>query len=170
MPSMDDDSTHTAKVLAGVRRGEYRSPLFWWLVDHHDEMIAAADGDRIDWHVVAVRLREAGKTDASGKPATPRRARATWYKVRRYVAAKRERAALRGGRIMPSRLSPATRPATTPVPAEPLPPDRGRPWAVASEIRPPESIGRNGPPPTPERVSGAEEVARIRRKLANREY
>ena len=113
--------TYTA-ILKEVARGSERSPLFWWMVKHHDDLVAEATGKRMRWEPLCVRFAEHGLSDTRGRPATPRTARETWLQARRAVAEARRRkrqadASARPGQTPPSRMSPDWRPQLVPAPA-----------------------------------------------------
>lgn len=99
-------------VISEVARGGDRSSLFWWLVDHHDDLVEAARGRRIQWGPLARKFAELGLTDRTGKPASAKAARLTWHRARRVVAEDRARRESDHGRkrLMPSRLSQDWRP------------------------------------------------------------
>jgi hypothetical protein len=106
-------------ILAEVARGSDRSSLFWWLVDHHDELVEQAAGKRMRWEPLCARFADHGLTDITGHPATPRTARETWFQARRAVAAARAQKAAadangRPGDKYPSRISPDWRPQIVP--------------------------------------------------------
>ncbi|MEO8713918.1 MAG: hypothetical protein ABI369_02790 [Acetobacteraceae bacterium] len=104
-------------IVGGITRSGDRSTLFWWLVDHHDEIAHAADGRRLQWNALCAHFAAAGLTDLSGKPASPATARRTWFRVREMVAEARERQAAaaaqphRIGATPPSRVSKDWRPS-----------------------------------------------------------
>ena len=111
-------------ILKEVARGGERSSLFWWLVEHHDEIVAQAVGKRMRWEPLCARFAAHGLRDANGRPPTPRTARETWLQARRTVGQARERkrqadASARPGQTMPSRISPDWRPQIVP-PAVPV--------------------------------------------------
>ena len=106
-------------ILEEVARGGDRSSLFWFLTQHHDELIAQADGKRMLWDALCVRFAEHGLTDRRGLTATPETARQTWLRARRAVAAARAQKAAadangRPGDKYPSRISPDWRPQIVP--------------------------------------------------------
>jgi len=72
-------------VLKDIVEGPQRSTLFYWLVEHHDEIAQAAAGRSIRWEPLRVRFAELGLTDGDGKPATAETSRLTWFKVRKEV-------------------------------------------------------------------------------------
>ena len=106
-------------ILEEVARGGDRSSLFWFLTQHHDELIAQAAGKRMLWDALCVRFAEHGLTDRRGLTATPKTARQTWLRARRAVAAARAQKAAadangRPGDKYPSRTSPDWRPQIVP--------------------------------------------------------
>ena len=102
-------------ILARVERPYERSPLFEWLMTHHDAMVASSGGRRIEWSRLCADFAKEGLTDADGKPVKPATARMTWWRVRKERAriealraaerAERERrAAANPRRDMPSQF------------------------------------------------------------------
>ena len=115
---MESESKHLEALLVSLRRNEKRSPLFHWLAKHQDEILQALAGERIDWRTAVARFKEAGLTDATGKPPTPRTARETWYQVRRLIAARMAGQVSSGPvKILPSKMSKDARPSVAPGPA-----------------------------------------------------
>jgi hypothetical protein len=111
---MSNDRKGLRAVLREIAHSAERSPLFWWMVEHHDQLAQAADGRRLRWKQLCERFAGLGLTDVNGKVASERTARATWARARRAVAEARERAAAkrpahRPGRY-PSRISADWRP------------------------------------------------------------
>jgi hypothetical protein len=107
-------------VLREITHSAERSSLFWWMVEHHDELAEAAQGRRLRWEPLCKRFAMLALTDASGKPPGPRTARETWMRARRAVATTRARSAAKGPaeprRKPPSRISPEWRPLQAPSP------------------------------------------------------
>ncbi len=102
-------------ILAQVERPYERSSLFEWLMTHHDEMVAAAGGRRIEWSRLCAEFAKEGLTGAVRKPVNAATARKTWQRVRKEHAriealraaerAERERrAAANPRRDMPSQF------------------------------------------------------------------
>jgi hypothetical protein len=123
-------------ILEEVARGGDRSSLFWFLTQHHDELIAQAAGKRMLWDALCVRFAEHGLTDRRGLTATPKTARQTWLRARRAVAAARAQKAAANGRPgdkYPSRISPDWRPQTVPPRAAMTP---ARAGAAPSSLAP----------------------------------
>ncbi len=111
-------------IVGYLQQGPDRSPLFWWLAEHHDALMEAKDGKPIRWGPLAVRLASFGLTDREGKPATPETVRLTWKRVRKFVA---DQAAAKLARDQTRKLQPSHLPATwKPTPVEP-PPARAMP-------------------------------------------
>ncbi len=61
-----------------VRRGPDRSALFWWMVDHHSELVKDGATGRMPWQRLCKNFVAEGLTDGNGKPPTPARAGKTW--------------------------------------------------------------------------------------------
>ena len=74
---MTNGRRQTKAILKAIARGEDRSSLFWWMVEHHDEILAAAEGRRIQWGTFCTEATRLGLTDTKGKPPTTRNARET---------------------------------------------------------------------------------------------
>ena len=110
-------------ILKAIARSSERSSLFWWMFDHHDQLIAAARGQRMRWSPLCDRFAALGLVDATGKPASIRTAWETWRQVRAAVASARAHAAAQAeqhgqgrvvGLVNPSRMSPNWRPQVVP--------------------------------------------------------
>lgn len=76
-------------LLDHVGRSNLRSPLFWWLYDHHDELLARAKGRLIFSKEFTDALAQAGIMDRTGKPATLKCIYQTWYRAKKLVSAER---------------------------------------------------------------------------------
>ena len=104
-------------VLKQVRQRPDRSSLFHWMVQHHDQMLAEADGGKLIWPELCVTFAALGLTNQKGAPANEPTARKTWERARKEVAEKRTRsarAALTG--LSPRSLMPSASPRTrTPI-------------------------------------------------------
>ncbi len=151
-------------VLKAITRSSERSSLFWWMFDHHDQLIAAAEGRRMRWGPLCERFAALGLTDAIGKPASVRTARETWRQVRAAVGAARSRAAAKEAARLPDRLAGRTNPSRMPpnwrpevVPPAPLatalpvaPGERSAPAGTAAAPVPPARPAKQ--PSTPEEV------------------
>jgi hypothetical protein len=79
----------TRALLKLIEHSEERSPLFWWMVEHHDDMLTTAHGKRIRWAPVCLKLAALGLVDTRGLAPTERNARETWLQARKAVAAAR---------------------------------------------------------------------------------
>jgi hypothetical protein len=102
----------TKAILDTIAHGEDRSPLFWWMVENHDEIIASARGRRMQWRTFCAEISRHGLTDTRGGPPTERGAREVWMQARRAVAQARQREQHSPSpqRKFPSRISPDWRP------------------------------------------------------------
>ena len=125
-------------IIDLVERPYQRSKLFEWLLAHHDEMVAASGGRRVEWRRLCAGFAKEGLTDGLGNLANARTARMTWWRVRKEKAridalraaerAERERrAAVSPRRDMPSQFRkgeygpPLTTASLTPSPMAKLP-------------------------------------------------
>jgi hypothetical protein len=86
MKTKGTDEAALRALLASIARPDDRSPLFWWLLEQHDAIVAAAAGRRMRWATLCARFAELGLTDTKGKPPTLRNARETWLQVRKEAA------------------------------------------------------------------------------------
>lgn len=95
----------TNAILKRVARSERRSPLFHWMVEHHDELIEASSRDGILWTSFCEEVTKKGITDTRGRPPTEHNARKTWAQARRAVReARAEVAAEPPKPVYPSRM------------------------------------------------------------------
>ena len=106
---MDDDEKDGAKraetahqskkatqdVLKRVARPAWRSPLFWWLAEHHDALRQneAETGRGVPWRELCLEFVGLGITLADGRPVKPATARITWQRVRKELVRVEERRA-----------------------------------------------------------------------------
>ena len=90
-----DQSQKLEDVLKRVARPAWRSPLFLWLVEHHDALRQneAETGRGVPWRELCVEFVELGITLADGRPVKPATARITWQRVRKELARVEERRA-----------------------------------------------------------------------------
>jgi hypothetical protein len=137
------------EVLKRVARPAWRSPLFWWLVEHHDALRQneAETGCGVPWRELCVDFVGLGITLADGRPVKPATARITWQRVRKEVvraeerrarerAERERRAATNPRRNMPSRFTgsfPAPLSDRQPPPAPP-PPSRVSPSKAGTAV------------------------------------
>ena len=75
-------SEKNEKVLENIARPKNRSPLFWWMLERHDEIVEFAVGWWMDWKGFIAGATELGITDTLGRPVKERNARETWRQVR----------------------------------------------------------------------------------------
>jgi hypothetical protein len=90
-----DQSQKLEDVLKRVARPAWRSPLFLWLVEHHDALRRneAETGRGVPWRELCVEFVGLGITLADGRPVKPATARITWQRVRKELARVQERRA-----------------------------------------------------------------------------
>lgn len=95
----------TKAILRTVAQSEQRSPLFRWMVEHHDELVEASRLDRIHWANFCAEASKRGLTDTQGNAPTTATARKTWTRARRAVReAQAELTARPPKPVYPSRL------------------------------------------------------------------
>ena len=131
LSAMTDDSRRTSHILDAVGRPSTRSPLFWWMVEHHDRILARAVGGRLAWGELCALFAGAGLLDATGKPASARTARETWRQARLAVrrgaeweaarAAERAKVSIPPARRKPGSVPAYVMPAGTPTAPAPAP-------------------------------------------------
>jgi hypothetical protein len=73
-------------IIGRVEMPYQRSKLFEWLLAHHDEMVAASAGRRVEWRRLCAEFAKEGLTDGESNPANARTARMTWWRVRKEKA------------------------------------------------------------------------------------
>ncbi|PPQ34651.1 hypothetical protein SAMN06265338_1475 [Rhodoblastus acidophilus] len=83
------------EIIQRVARPSWRSPLYWWLIENHDELRQAEfnTGRGVTWTDICARLAELGITLADGRPVKPSTARINWQRVRKEVARLEQRRA-----------------------------------------------------------------------------
>ena len=137
-------------VLREITYSADRSALFWWMVEHHDELAQAAQGRRLRWKPLCERFAALGLTDVKGRVPSERTARATWGRARRAVGEAYAQAATKREstpkRKYPSRVSPNWRPQ---VVEQPEPAASGAPRVTSSPSVQESSLGEvRGRPPS----------------------
>ena len=80
-------------VLTQIAQSADRSSLFYWMVEHHDDLVARAKGRKLRWVELCVTFGTLGLTNQQGEIATERTARETWYRARKAVVRERPYAA-----------------------------------------------------------------------------
>ena len=163
------------RMRAVLRRSAQRtdrSSLFWWMVEHHDELKTTASGRRLQWAALCTRFAELSLTDINGKPASPRTARETWLRARRAVEEANRRLAAkppaRVGAVYPSRIPKEWRPTVVPPMRRRRPAGAGIPGArgeaggagARAERRTPRSPKRKKPASKPRSTRCASSFAR----------
>ena len=114
-------------LMREIQKSSVRSPAFWWMVEHHDEIVARAAGGRLNWTVLCRLLADRGLVDGRGAPPTAAGARKTWQRVRAEVRRRAEWEAARAAErskvsVPPARRKPGSVPAyVVPGPTPPAP-------------------------------------------------
>lgn len=84
------DVTQTERIFEAARQAQTkRSPLFAWLVRHHDDFAARLDRESLTWDQLAAGFNENGLHAAGGHPVTAAIAWKTWQRAQQHVAKKR---------------------------------------------------------------------------------
>lgn len=119
-PTRDD----LAKVRLAASKGR-RSTLFLWLRENHDDFAAAvAEAGQPNWEELSVTFSDLGLTDRLNHPPTPEGARQTWWRVRKTVAAIRQKTQpVTSDTTVQSWEPTARQPIPTTLPPTPLPLD-----------------------------------------------
>ena len=162
---VSDVAVSVAELMAGntttcpTGRG-HRSQLYLWFYAHHDQLAEGFGRNGPSWSQIARRLGDNGISDGKGKQPAPETVRATWYRVRRDVAAARaRRAGPASERAVPG-IAVISR-APSAAPSAPAGPTAGDPDP------PPRKFGlaglRGHPPSAPPPPPPVPEPARIRR-------
>jgi len=162
----------TRAVLHKLDRSADHSPLFHFMVEQHDSMVARANGGRMRWTDLCVTFASLGLTTREGEPPDEMNARQTWYRVRKAVAQKRAaavRAALNG--LAPRSLMPSASPrARTPI-ENTRSPSSAAPATDTPSAIPLPNTGSDAPASAGGRISAeqaAAKKARLMRTLAER--
>jgi hypothetical protein len=131
--------------LIQLTRETTRTPLFWLLHDHYDQLSETWRGNRVRWPVVCGWVAACGITDKHGRPLQPGAVKMTW---RRVCAAKGEEQAAKPA------PAPVRSPTVSRAPAMPQPaPAQAIPSAEERVAKLQETIyrrsGRSWPPSEP---------------------
>jgi hypothetical protein len=109
------------RIAEVARGGSGHSPLYRWLRARHDAFAVLVEETRPNWKGLAEGFTELGLSGPSGRALTAETVRHTWWRVRRDVAAARER---RAKATIPPAAVPVTpmaavppSPAAAPAPA-----------------------------------------------------
>ncbi len=157
---MTERRRDTQAILKTVKRSERRSPLFRWMVKHHDELVEASRLERFHWPSFCAEAAKRGLTDTQGQPPTPETARKTWARARKAYQEGQVLAAAKPPRPKPPSRFPkdwsptVLREQEIPVPAylrpagAEVPPYLRPPSTVASVPAPVQ------PPPLPAKPAG----------------
>lgn len=78
LAAMRTSKRELRKMQTAVSRGPDRSSLFWWMVDHHADLLAKGSRGRMPWKLLCQDFIAKGLFDGSGKSPTELRASRTW--------------------------------------------------------------------------------------------
>jgi hypothetical protein len=143
---MTERRRDTKAILKTVVRSERRSPLFRWMVKHHDELIEASRQERFHWTSFCSEAAKRGLTDTQGQAPTAENARKTWARARKAVQEGLELAAAKPPRPKPPSRFPkdwsptVLREQEIPVPAYLRPAGE-----VPAYLRPPSTLPADPP-------------------------
>jgi len=164
-------STSDDAALKALAQGPERSPLFWWMYNHHADLERTWAGQRANWLNFCSQMATLGITDQTGKSPTRRTAAKTWERVRQQKAReqaardKRQRARARepergkdADRPPPVVTAPTPRP---PIPYYPPPPPPMTPMQGTVDQRPHSELSQEE-----RRAQADANVRRLRRRIA----
>jgi hypothetical protein len=156
----------TKALLGIIGRNKLRSSLFWWMVEEHDKILAAANGEKMEWRSFCAEASKRGKTDTRGRQPTEGNARETWRQARKYVAETRAvNAAKPPPAVHPSRIAKDWRPPNAPPPP-------GQALAPSMQANVPSANNfipvRKNEPQEIEPYDPSKQMARLRRIMAER--
>jgi hypothetical protein len=183
---MTERRRDTRAILKTVVRSERRSPLFRWMVKHHDELIEASRQERFHWTSFCAEAAKRGLTDTQGQAPTAENARKTWARARKAVQEGLELAAAKPPRPKPPSRFPkdwsptVLREQEIPVPAylrpagSEVPPYLRPPSASVPAISPPAVVQPKGPAAevsvaTPEPEIGSPEYVKAQIAVAKKQ-
>jgi hypothetical protein len=111
-PKRADAEMQQLAELARSKSGVTRSPLYRWLRARHDSFASLLEETRPEWRTLAEGFARLGMTTPDGGPIAPETVRHTWWRVRRDIAAFREKRAT--GKPPKPVVTPVSKPAPTP--------------------------------------------------------
>ncbi|MBX9702204.1 MAG: hypothetical protein K2X74_22400 [Acetobacteraceae bacterium] len=119
-PKRPDSEMQQLAELARAKAGPVRSPLYRWLRARHDAFAALLEETRPEWRTLAEGFAKLGMTTPDGGAIAPATVRHTWWRVRRDVAAMRERRT--APKAVPSPVATPVPPPSAPTASPPRPP------------------------------------------------
>jgi hypothetical protein len=88
-PITPDVAGAIAAIAQAKAHGRGRkSPVFLWLLTHHDELVVAFEVNAPSWPALAPYLGKGGVLNGDGKPPTASSVQNAWARVRKRVAGK----------------------------------------------------------------------------------
>ena len=159
-------------VLKRLERGQGRSSLFHWMVEHHGQLTRRPWQSRaLRWKDLAEALADLGLLDRTGNPASAETARQTWLRARKAVQRADETLACEAAAKAARQAQPARFMAASPNQA--LPPVQRQAVNHSTNPSGPEPLapGPLGDETEAEADARAEaEINRLRRTIAERAW
>jgi hypothetical protein len=146
-------------IMKKIKQGPQRTPLFHYLVEHHDRLLSMAAGKKVPWSEIVEML-----VTEIGEPVTEAIARKTWWRAKRAVERERSyKAEARAARTKPAQ---ADMPSRFPMGRQPLEYTR----APSPSPKPAEPSGPTSPTDrTPAQARADAQIARMKRHFAERD-
>ena len=167
--------------LAAVAASSRRSPLFYWMVDQHDELVRLSASGGFSWRTVCSVAADLGLSDKKGQAPSLETARKTWRRVRAYV---RQRHQVPPSPVQPEQveIQPPmrssvpmgsgssiipVRPPGSPVPSW-MPADHvvAQNPSIVTSNQPRTGLNRMGETPEEAALRSAQNLANVRRSMA----
>ena len=157
-------------VLKQLERGQGRSSLFHWMVQHHGQLTRRPwPSHALRWKDLAEALADLGLLDRTGKPASAETARQTWLRARKAVQCANETLACEAAAKAARQAQSARFMAAAPNQA--LPPVQRQ---AVNHSTNPSGPGTSGPGPlgdeTEAEARAEAEINRLRRTIAERAW
>lgn len=131
-PKRSDTEMQQLAELVRAKPGITRSPLYRWLRARHDTFASLLEETRPEWRTLAEGFVRLGITTPDGGSIAPETVRHTWWRVRRDVAAARDKRT--AGKPPKPAVTPVPRPAPSPPPQSVAEPASG-PSAALARLR-----------------------------------
>lgn len=167
--------------LAAVAASSRRSPLFYWMVDQHDELVRLSASGGFSWRTVCSVAAGLGLSDKKGQAPSVETARKTWLRARAYVRGRQQipLSPVQPEQVEiqpPMRSSVPMGPGSSLVPARP-PGSPAPSWMPAENVvaqsssivasdRPRTGLNRMGETPEEAALRSAQNLANVRRTMA----
>jgi hypothetical protein len=114
------DQTLNNVLSVSDQRWKKHSPLYDWMLAHYDALKAEFENNGPQWPARVQAMAEAGLTDQTGKAASLRVARNTWYSVCRAAESSPPKPAKTSRMPVPTFATASVRPAPAAKLAQPV--------------------------------------------------